>query len=253
MVAIQEICQKTQLSPTSQPALFYYETIDSTNTTAKTLVSKTASPFFILADQQTAGKGRLNRQFLSPAGTGIYLTYTFDCPIAQLAPGLLTTSAAVVVAQAITQVFHVEPQIKWVNDLYLQTKKVCGILAETIPTTPGHVAVILGMGINLKTPTALPTALQNKVGGLNVPGNITDFCVTLLNALPQMVQTYQTGKYLSYYRQHAFLTHKRVALKIGAATTEGIVVDITDKGALILQTDAGQQIFNAGEVQKVYF
>lgn len=233
--------------------LFYYSQIDSTNTEAHRCLTHQEAPFFVLAAQQTAGRGRLNRTFLSPPDTGFYLSYVFEQNLKQLNPGLLTTSAAVVTAQAIQTAFHVEPDIKWVNDLYLHQKKVCGILAETSPKSTEKVAIILGIGINLTTPFDLPKDLLEKVGGLDVPGNPTQLALELCLNLPKLVQTYTTGAYLPIYRQHAYLQNKTVLLKIGTTKISGKVVDITANGSLCLQTNQGLKNFSAGEVEKVFF
>lgn len=247
------LTQQLQQKLSNAPTLYYYPQIDSTNNEGKRLLTSKNKPYYVLSAQQTAGKGRLSRSFLSPAGTGVYLSYVFEQTLTELQPGLLTTSAAVITAQAIQQVFHVEPAIKWVNDLYLNDHKICGILAESVPITPGKVAVILGIGVNLQTPEKLPAELTAKVGGLNVPGNTDAFLLTLLSQLPNMVQTYQTGTYLTYYRKHAYLTGKTVTLNLGDRLITGVVQDVAANGALILQTPQGIQKFMAGEVQKVHF
>lgn len=250
---IDWITQQLKTKNPTTPPIHYYPEVDSTNSAGKRCLATQTSPYFILAAQQSAGRGRLGRTFLSPAETGVYLTYVFKSPLARLQPGLLTTSAAVITAQSIQQVFHVEPAIKWVNDLYFNQHKVCGILAESVPLTATDVAIVLGIGINLQTPTALPTDLTAKVGGLDVPGNINALVVDLLAHLPELSQRYQTGVYLPYYRQHAFLTGKYVTLKLGDQLQSGYVQDVDDTGALILKTATGLQKFTAGEVQKVRF
>ncbi|GAF39222.1 biotin operon repressor [Agrilactobacillus composti DSM 18527 = JCM 14202] len=246
--------QQTQLNEHTTPTLYYSPTIDSTNTAAKRRVAAGQKPpFFIVASQQTAGKGRLNRAFYSPADTGIYLTYTFVGDLATLNPGLLTTSVAVIAAQAITKMFHVKPQIKWVNDLYLRDKKITGILCETTPINAQQVAVIVGMGINLKTPNNLAPDLAAKVGGIDAPGDVVALVADLLQALPKLAETYATGDYLPYYHQHAYLQGKTVILQTGATKVKGEVAGIAPNGGLELQTPQGLKTFDSGEVTRVLF
>lgn len=245
---------KTKLGPKTVPAFFYQPRIDSTNTAAKRRIQAgTTLPFFLVASQQTAGKGRLQRPFVSPADTGIYLTYSFATAFSDLQPGLLTTSTAVAVCQAIEAVFHVKPAIKWVNDLYLRDKKICGILAESVPLDSQTAAVSIGIGINLKTPQHLDPALGQKVGGINAEGSVEALVSQLLLRLPELALTYQDGHCLAYYRTHAYLTDKTVVLRVGSALIAGKVRGIAANGALQLDTSQGLLSFESGEVQKVLF
>ncbi|MCD2256116.1 biotin--[acetyl-CoA-carboxylase] ligase [Agrilactobacillus fermenti] len=241
-----------ELEPT--PQLHFYETIDSTNIEAKRLLKKGASlPFFCIAEMQTAGKGRLNRVFQSPKGTGIYISYAFTANFADLQPGLLTTSVGVLVAQAIQHAYQVTPLIKWVNDLYLNQKKICGILTETLPLANHKAGVIIGIGLNLKTPASLPTDLAPKVGGINHKGDLNLLLAHICQGLPTLIRAYASGTYLPFYRQHAFLTGKTVTLAIGEQHIQGTVQGIRDDGALCLQTSTGVVAYEYGEVTKVYF
>ena len=123
------------------------EETDSTNRKAKELARQGAiHGSWVLAGRQTAGRGRLNRRFFSPEG-GLYLSVVLrpDIPPEELA--LMTPMAATAVRTAVERLTGISLNIKWVNDLYLGDKKVCGILCEAAGT-----AVIVGIGLNLKAP-----------------------------------------------------------------------------------------------------
>ena len=113
--------------------LYFYDSIDSTNTQAKRLLAEGLSgKALITANEQTAGRGRQGRSFYSPKNTGIYYSYVFH-PKKTLADAVfITTAAAVSVIRAIERLSTVKPTIKWVNDVYVEGKKVCGILTEAV-------------------------------------------------------------------------------------------------------------------------
>ena len=116
-----------------QIPLHIFETIDSTSTYAKKLAESGAEHgTAVIALQQTGGRGRLGRSFHAPAGTGIYMSLILKTAADFSKAMLVTTAASVAVCRAIRKVCGADPQIKWVNDIYLNGKKVCGILTEAV-------------------------------------------------------------------------------------------------------------------------
>ena len=111
--------------------IFLYDTLESSNRTAKTLALEGAPHgTMVLAGQQTAGRGRLGRRFESPAGKGVYLSLVLRPSLPMTEAQAVTVSAAVAVCRAVKKLCGLELGIKWVNDLYYNGKKVCGILTE---------------------------------------------------------------------------------------------------------------------------
>ena len=151
-----------------------YDTLDSTNAQARRMIEKGkikgSKPFLLLAHTQTAGRGRLGRSFYSPEGSGLYFTLVFryrPLPCSYLYR--VTPAAAVAVAMAVERVVGRKPGIKWVNDLYLDGKKVCGILTETVPSADGQdLFVIVGIGINVTT-ADFPQNLRHPAGCIFSP------------------------------------------------------------------------------------
>ena len=135
---------------------------DSTNLRLKEeyRAGQLTPPFLLTADSQTTGRGRLGRSFVSPPGTGLYMSL-LSAPPPGADCGLITVLAAVAVCGAIEEMTALQPKIKWVNDLFLRGKKVCGILAETAGER-----VIVGIGVNL-APAPLPPELEGTVGFLD--------------------------------------------------------------------------------------
>lgn len=233
-------------------------TLPSTNAKAKELSSQhPTTPIAIIADTQTAGYGRQGRTFFSPAGTGIYVTLLLPHLTNPLNPGLLTTSTAVVLSQTISRLLHVEPTIKWVNDVNVNGQKIAGILTEGIADleTHGLGAVIIGTGINYLTPAAAfpPEVAARGVGTLEPAAKKTGisrngFIGAYLDGLLEMLKSYTTGQYMDEYRKRCDLIGKAVTIQQGATTTTGTVQTINDAGQLVLTTG---QTFSAGEVTKV--
>ncbi len=169
-----------------------FKEIDSTNTYAKRLLAEcgnlrdsngqlTASgqkyhKAVIVAESQTAGRGRLGRTFVSPEKTGIYISVIYAPKGGITNPARLTASAAVAICRAIKNVLAelpegctIEPQIKWINDIFVSGKKVCGILAEGVANFESGMieAAVVGMGINIKkNKTAFEGELADVVGTL---------------------------------------------------------------------------------------
>jgi BirA family biotin operon repressor/biotin-[acetyl-CoA-carboxylase] ligase len=155
-----------------------YDTLESTNRTAKLLALEGAAHgTLVLAGGQTAGRGRLGRSFTSPAGKGVYCSVVLRPPLPAANAQTATIGAAVAVCRAVQMLCGLELAIKWVNDLYYKGKKVCGILTERVESpknrTVGHgetlPAVIIGMGINTtlgEDELPVPTATSSPECGL---------------------------------------------------------------------------------------
>lgn len=136
--------------------LFCYESLPSTNRLAKQLaVADGLREAIVVADSQVAGRGRYSHVFFSPAGTGLYMSFLLEpkaLPFQNAA--FLTIYAAVIVCEAIEALMGLSPEIKWVNDLYLNGKKICGILTEagTDVETGQLQWMVCGIGINVREP-----------------------------------------------------------------------------------------------------
>lgn len=150
------------------------ENTDSTNTCVRRLAEDGAPEgTVVVAAAQTAGRGRSGKSFLSPAGTGLYMSVLLRPQLAMGDALLITTAAAVAVAHAVERVAAVTAQIKWVNDVYVDGKKVCGILTEgALDLENGGLRyAILGIGINICPPAGgFPPELASIAGALTETG-----------------------------------------------------------------------------------
>jgi len=215
----------------------FLEETDSTNRAAKELARQGAPHgTAVLAKRQTAGRGRLGRAFFSPEG-GLYLSVILypQCPPEDRA--LMTPMAAVAVCRALEQVCGISPGIKWVNDLYLGGKKLCGILCEGCGD-----AVIVGIGLNLYTPE----------GGFpaEIPATALDVPVgrrVLAEAIGQ--QLLQPGEFLAEYRERCLLLGKTVTVHpVMGEAYAARAVEIDDRCCLVVESCRGREALDSGEV-----
>src|ERR1044072_3617553 len=164
-----------------KPKVLRFESLPSTNTELARLASEGAAEgLVIVADEQTAGRGRLERAGSSPKGAGLYCSILLRPLIPVDQWPLITFAAALAVGDALQQAADVQTDIKWPNDLLSGERKICGILAEAIDTPAGR-AVIVGIGINL-TQYAFPeaTSVSQPTGARPDPDAILAFLLYAL-------------------------------------------------------------------------
>ena len=146
--------------------VFTFDCVSSTNLLAKEHGSNSAGEALFIADSQTSGRGRMGRSFFSPESSGIYMSLLLRPNINFEDYTLITTAAAVSVARAIDCFLDTPTKIKWVNDVFLNDKKVCGILTEGVFEKDNTFAV-LGIGINLYEPkNGFPEDISQIAGGI---------------------------------------------------------------------------------------
>ncbi len=232
------------------------DAIDSTNREVKEWAAAgRAEGAVLFAERQSAGRGRLGRSFFSPAGSGLYFSILLR-PQGAAADALrLTIAAGVAVAEAIERELGLAPKIKWVNDLYLGDRKVCGILAEGAPDDKGGLTYcVLGIGLNVYAPAEGFGALSEIAGALleGAPD------AAVRNRLAEAILERFFARYralndpdiMEAYRSRSYLQGKQVAAVRGGERLEGVVAGIDEAGALLLQTAEGDMIaLQSGEVQ----
>lgn len=218
----------------------------STNTELKALAEQGAPHGTVLfADRQTEGRGRLGRSFYSPRGTGLYLSVLLRSENALKSGVQLTTVAAVAARSAIQEVCGVSAQIKWVNDLYYNGKKVCGILTEGSLSEEGTLQyAVCGAGFNVYPPEeGFPQELEQIAGNL-CPRGETDLrpqlAAAFLNHLHDALER-PYEEVLEEYRAHSLLTGKRVISKNGAFEGSVLVLGISPKGELLVREEDGTE------------
>ena len=235
-------------------SVHYFNTIDSTNTRAKAMAVQGAPAGTILiADHQTGGRGRLGRTFLSPAGTGIYMSVILrpNCPPAELMH--LTCAAAVAACDAVEKAVGLRPGIKWTNDLVYGNRKLAGILTELGFSPRGMVDwAVIGIGINcLQTEADFDPAIRSFAGSLSMfaPCDRAKVAAALVEAFASMDLS-RKAETMDRYRADCITLGREVSLlRTGDPVRHGKAVDIDADGALIVEFSPGvRETVNSGEI-----
>lgn len=234
-----------------------YDTVESTNSLAKQLAKEGAPHGTVLiADRQTAGRGRMGRQFLSPAGQGIYLSVILrpDCQATQLMH--LTCAVAVAMCDAVEKVAHVRPQVKWINDLILAERKVGGILTELSLDGDKVDFAVVGIGINcLQRQEDFPAELRQIAGSLsmavNQPIEREALAAAMVDALYAMSLDLISGKgaCMARYRADCLTIGREVAVHASSGVYTAVAEDVDADGSLIVRpADGALRCVSSGEV-----
>jgi BirA family biotin operon repressor/biotin-[acetyl-CoA-carboxylase] ligase len=221
--------------------------VDSTNNYAKELTAKDKSNgTVIVADRQTAGKGRMGRSFVSPPGKGLYMSVILRPEFSLHIAPLITSAVAVAVAEAIESVCDTDIQIKWVNDLYLNGKKICGILTEgsmDMEMRAMDIAVI-GIGINVRSVEGcFDEELSKRASSIeDETGFVLDrnaLCAAVINHIDTYLNRIENRSYLREYRRRELLTGNEITANIGNETITGKAVGIDRNANLMVELENG--------------
>ena len=231
-------------------AIHLHRTLDSTNTEAKRLSRTDISrPALIVAEEQTNGRGRMGRSFFSPADTGVYFSLLYETNSDPRDAVTVTGAAAVCVMRAIRALTGIETAIKWVNDLYLGGKKICGILAESVLCENAAPRLILGIGINLST-SDFPPELQGVAGSLGASTlSRADLIGAVLCELLPFLRDPTDRSWLTDYKAHSMVLGRAVSWTRNGTVTHGVALDIDGRGGLCVCSDAGEHLtLESGEI-----
>ena len=228
--------------------LSVFELIDSTNTEARrSLLSGASAPAVFVAEEQSAGRGRTGKSFYSPKGTGLYLSLLLDGSEIGGDGVFLTSAAAVAVRRAIFEVTGISPEIKWVNDLYLDEKKVCGILAESM-AFGNRRYIILGVGINLST-DVFPDGLTDTAASLGVSGVANKLCARCVSLLLSVCAEPNRRELMEEYRRFSCVLGREIIYTENGVLYEGIARDINEYGHLAVEDSCGRiRMLSGGEI-----
>ena len=226
-----------------------FPTIDSTNNEAKRELARgRADEFLITADEQTQGRGRQGKSFYSPAHTGIYMSLVLH-PMMELKNAVTaTTAAAVAVCRAIERLTDKEPQIKWVNDVYLDGKKICGILTEAITDYETQIvtSIIVGIGLNIST-TDFPDDVENAA---SLASNVrrSEMIAAIADELCDILDK-KSLSFLDYYRTHSMIIGQEIVFIKNGVVTRATALEIDEKGGLRVRLENGEiTTLTSGEI-----
>jgi len=222
--------------------------IDSTNNFAKEMASKVPDGTVIIAEEQTAGRGRLGRSWISQKGCGIWMSIILKPNIQPQEALNLTQVAAISVVKAIEEVFHVESKIKWPNDIILNNKKVCGILTEMSSEIDKINYVIIGIGVNVNCDN-FPEELKGKATSLYLETNSKvdrkKLTASILNNLEFYYNAY-LQKGFEYIRpiciEKSITIGRQIKVIANEGEIEGKAVTIDNNGSLVVETKEGKRL-----------
>lgn len=254
-----------------------FKTLESTNLTAKKMALDGA-PYntVVIAEEQTKGRGRMGRSFFSPPAGGVYMTFILEPRFDTARSVLITTAASVAVCKAIEAVTGISCRIKWVNDIYMEDKKICGILTEAVTDfESGHIDhIVLGIGINFSTArTAFPEELSGIAGSLfeksqetavdcadRPSGEISRnrLIAEVINQMLAINENLESRSFIEEYKNRSFVLGKEIlviptsGLGKERNLAEGIpatAIDIDGDGGLVVRyRDGAVQTLNSGEI-----
>lgn len=237
--------------------VLYFDTIDSTNTKAQELAEKGyQSGTLVVADKQESGKGRRGRSWVSPSGTGIFMTLMIKPDINPNNASMLTLVTALAVAKAITSVTGEKAMIKWPNDIVVNSKKVCGILTEMNAQFDYINHIVVGIGINVHN-ESFPEEISQMASSLMIEAGGKRFhraqiIAETMSYFEQYYDTFLKTQDLSAlvreYDELLVNRNKSVRVLDPKEPFDGKAMGITPKGELIVDTWESRKLVSSGEV-----
>ncbi len=225
-----------------------YKTVESTNIVARGMAMNGAdSGTVVIAEEQTSGYGRNGKSFFSPYGTGIYMSIILNLKKEKkiFNSSFITTAAAMAVSKSIEEISNENTQIKWVNDVFINGKKVCGILTEgAFSFEDGKLDyAVIGIGINVNFPkNGFPEEINNIAVSINKMQNNKDIRnILIAKILERMYEYYfNNAAFYDEYKKRSFLIGKKVSLNIDNEEHIVKVLDIDKTFALVAEFQDGK-------------
>lgn len=236
--------------------LLQLDSVDSTNSEIKRLAAQNAPDGLVVtARRQTAGRGRAGRTFHSPQGCGLYLSALLRPQLPPEAVAHFTAWTAVAVCDAVEATCGLRPQIKWINDLILNEKKLCGVLTELLLTDGRPDALVVGIGINVNhRPEDFPPELRESATSLAMElgqtVDLEELTRALILALNRLYADFpaQRANYLRRYRADCLTLGRLVRLTTPTDWRDAVAVDIDEEFRLLVELpDGSREAVRTGE------
>ncbi len=228
--------------------LHRFGSVESTNLEALKLAARGAPEgTVVIADEQTAGRGRLNRSWQSPPGCNLYLSLVLRPAVEPAAAPQLTLTAGAAVAKALSRWCPGTVGVKWPNDVMIRDRKVCGILTEMRLSGGGISSVIVGIGVNVNIPRNEldPAFRAGATSLLEETGRATDRTVLAAALLEELETLYDLWirdgfpAVRTHWLPYSVLTGKRIRVAFQDEVEEGTAVGLDEDGALLLEESPG--------------
>ena len=233
-----------------------YDMVDSTNNLLKEIAKDNGvEGTVIIADSQTGGRGRYDRKFFSPKGTGIYMSILLK-PRLKAADSVLNTAAAsVAVSEAVLKHCGKKTGIKWINDLFLNGRKVCGILTEgSLNTeTGGFNWVVLGIGINVYEPdNKFDKEIKDIAGAIQKEKQTNlrnKLCAEIINRFFYYYENLESRDFLETYRENSIVLGKEITVIKNENNLKATALDIDNDCRLLVKYENGtEEYLSSGEI-----
>ncbi|MHA2351718.1 MAG: biotin--[acetyl-CoA-carboxylase] ligase [Candidatus Thorarchaeota archaeon] len=238
-------CFKTSVL---NPRVKYVETVSSTNSEAKEFFLQGETEGFIVAARnQTAGRGRKDRTWLSPVG-GLYFSIILQPRLGPENAPLLGFLSACAVARGLTELGVENVSLKWPNDVLIGDSKIAGILSEAVSTNDENVGIVIGIGVNQNCPVSdMPSGLEwpttSVFDELGIETSIESLLCFIVNEIDTLLQVVEHessfSSVLDEWREVSSTLGVKVRIHEEGKTTDGVAKDIRADGALIVETDDG--------------
>ena len=232
-----------------------YRRVHTTMARAKELAEAGADRVAVIAEEQTEGHGRLGRPFWSPRGSGLYMSAVMRPGLRAAECGRITAYAAVAAARAVEALCGTPVSIKWVNDLFMNGRKVCGVLTEGGFGMESGVLdyAVIGIGINVKK-SAFPQELVSVASDVESESgrrvNRCELAARVLDGFSDLPRAVRTGDFTDEYRRRSCVIGQRVRVN---GEYDARVLGIADDCSLMLELDDGKRVsFGAGEISLRY-
>ncbi len=233
-----------------------FDTVNSTNNLLKEMAKEQVTEgTVIIADSQTGGRGRYERKFFSPKGTGIYMSILLKPRLKAKDSVLITAAASVAVNEAVQKHCGKQTCIKWVNDLFLNGKKVCGILTEGSLNieTGGFNWAVLGIGINVYEPdNQFDKEIKDIAGAIEQKkqSNLRNrLCAEIINRFFYYYENLETKEFLASYRENSIVLGKEIAVIKNESNLKATALDIdNDCRLLVRYIDGSEEYLSSGEI-----
>jgi len=245
---------------TLAPQILRFGSLPSTNLeAARRAIEGAAEGLCVVASEQTAGRGRLQRQWISPKGAGLYFSVVLRPRIPLSSWPLITLAGALAVHDALLEAYSLKTDIKWPNDVLSNNRKLCGILAETVETKQGR-ALVLGIGINLTSSSFPPEVHEIATSVQLETGKVPDLEIILRSLIIALERRYEVLKSLrggeeilrEWSTRSSYAQGKRVRVANGQEVLEGTTRGLEIDGALRVENDEGEiHIVRAGDVTEL--
>lgn len=223
-----------------------YDTVTSTNDIAKDLCKKTEKCILVAAEGQTNGRGRQGKNFFSPKGSGLYFSIVFnsDSPAFELTG--ITCAVGVACARAIKKLTSLDAKIKWVNDIYIDDKKVCGILVQSVSERGIVKKLVIGVGINVST-IDFPEDIKSIAASLGREVDRNILAAEITNNISDLIFE-DPAKYICEYKELSNVIGKDIKYLKDNLWHEAHAVDIDGKGGLVVLESGEQITLTSGEI-----